>query len=528
MDFTVPFGEFGGVGGKGFALTASNFSPAPQTVVDALTAAGKTSFSPVLLTTLETITVGGISFTIDVATLDTTDDVTVNYDTLVFFDTTNGIQPGPFALPSTGPAYVKFSEGTSQQFYFEGTPKKAGAAFFVSALSPDLSTVHIARYSADDIPPNAPVLANVNDINTNVGFWADQHDFRFPERINSGLTAFSDLELEAIDRDQNIHFVDYQTRVALRAMSQVPDADLVMIYIEEPDGFEHQYLLTDPRQATNPLDPNSILGGQDPAKIARYQANIDSAYQEADTAVQRIIDYVGVDSNGIPLSDIFLVSDHGFAPFHTAVNMSNLLAANGIDNTKVRAITSGPAANIYISLQGREPNGTVSKSDYLKLRKKVQGILKSLADTNPNYTNGAASVPVFESVVVRPTPGGVSDPNFGLDTSKFIGQDSGDIYALMRIGYNFDGTQSPVVQRLGDTPSTAPVLSVPNFYGAHGHNPNQPDMHAFFAAAGPDIKPGLIHRGVHNVDLAPTVETLLGVTPAATVEGKAILPILKK
>src|SRR5204863_9909912 len=100
-------------------------------------------------------------------------------------------------------------------------------------------------------------------------------------------------------------------------MSQVPDADLVMIYIEEPDGFEHQYLLTDPRQATNPLDPNSILGGQDPAKIARYQANIDSAYQEADKAVQRIIDYVGVDSNGIPLSDILLVSDHAFAAFHT-------------------------------------------------------------------------------------------------------------------------------------------------------------------------------------------------------------------
>ncbi len=35
---------------------------------------------------------------------------TVNYDTLVFFDATLGIQPGPFALPATGPAYVKASE----------------------------------------------------------------------------------------------------------------------------------------------------------------------------------------------------------------------------------------------------------------------------------------------------------------------------------------------------------------------------------------------------------------------------------
>jgi len=527
VDYTVPFGEFGGVGGKGFALTAANFAPAPAAIVTALTAAGKNSFSQVMLTTLETFTAGGVSFTIDAAALDTTDDSTVNYDTLAFFDTTNGIQPGPFTLPSTGPAYVKFSDGTSQQFYLENTPRKAGLAFFISAMAPDLSNVHIARYSADDIPPNAAVLANVNDINNNVGFWADQSDFRFPERINPGLTAFSDLELEAINKDQVNHFVDYQTRVALRAMSQTPNADLVMIYIEEPDGAEHQFLLIDPRQPTNPLDPNSILGGQDPAKIARYQSYIQNAYQAADLAVQRIIEAVGTDSNGMPLSNIFLVSDHGFSAFHTAVSINNLLSSNGVDLTKVRAVTSGPAANIYISLQGREPNGAVSKHDYLKLRSQVANILKKATDTNLNYTNGASSVPLFGKVVVRATPGGVNDPNFGLDTKQFIGQDSGDVYALLSLGYNFDGTQSPVVQRLGDTASTAPPLSLPNFYGAHGFDPKLPDMNATFAAWGPDIHPGTIHSGVHQVDLAPTVEKLFGVTPAATVDGKA-LPIFKK
>src|SRR5262249_9032823 len=195
--------------------------------------------------------------------------------------------------------------------------------------------------------------------------------------------------------------------------------------------------------------------------------------------------------------------------------------------SQVRAITSGPAANVYISLQGREPNGTVSKSDYLKLRKKVMSLLKGLQDTNPNYTNGAASVPVFEKVIFRATPGGVNDPNFGLDTKPYIGQDSGDIFALMSIGYNFDGTQNPVVQRLGDAPSATPVLSLPNFYGAHGHNPKQPDMNAFFAAIGPDIKQGPVSIGVHQIDLAPTIEKILGVPPAATVEGKA-LQIVKK
>ncbi|HKE59411.1 MAG TPA: alkaline phosphatase family protein [Pyrinomonadaceae bacterium] len=529
VDYTVPFGAFAGLGGKGFVLTSGSFLPAPTSTTDGLTAAGKVWFSPVLQASLESFTLSNVAYNIQVAALDTTDDNLTNYDTLVFFDTNHGgITAGPFTLPSTGPAYVKFSEGGSQPFYLEGSPSKAGAAFFVSQLEPNLSTVHIARYSADAIPRNVQpgVLANVDDINNNVGFWADQADFRFPERINSGLANFTDLELENIYEDQVKSFVDYQTRVALHAMSQNPNADLTMVYIEQPDGSEHQFLLTDPRQATSPTDPNSIGAGQDPAKIARYQNYIKVAYQAADQAVQRIIDAVGVDGNGLPLTNVIVVSDHGFAPFHTSVNMNNLLVANGIDTTKVRAITSGPAANIYISLQGREPNGSVSRQEYLQLRSKIQQILTNFNDTNPNYVPGGR-VPVFEQVFVRPTPGGVHDPNFGLDTDKTVGQDFGDVYALMRIGYNFDGVQSPVIVRKGDTSLPPPVLSVPNFYGAHGHNPAQPDMFGFFAAAGPDIKPGPIQTPVRTIDLAPTVEELFGIEPAETVDGHP-LPIFKQ
>lgn len=131
VDYTVPFGEFGGVGGSGFVLTATDFSAAPSTTVDQLTAAGKQSFSPVLQKTseLEHFTVGGVSYSIQVAALDTTNDRKVNYDTLVFFDSTNGIKPGPFTLPSTGPAYVKASDKKSSPFFLEGSPKKVAAHF---------------------------------------------------------------------------------------------------------------------------------------------------------------------------------------------------------------------------------------------------------------------------------------------------------------------------------------------------------------------------------------------------------------
>jgi predicted AlkP superfamily pyrophosphatase or phosphodiesterase len=525
VDYTVPFGAFGGVGARGFELTGTDFGPAPQSTLEQLNATGRVSFSPVQqkTTALETFAVGGANYDIRIATLDTSNDGTMNYDTLVFFDQTQGILPGPFSLPATGPAYVKASNKWSSLFYLESSSNKAGTAFYVSHLDPDLSVVRIARYAANFIPRNPAVLEHVDDINNQVGFWAPQPDFRIPERLSPGFTRFPDLELEAIYQDQVHSFVNYQTRLALRAIAQNPDADLIMTYIEQPDGSGHQFLITDPRQATDPKDPNSIGPNQDRAKIRRYRDYLRRAYQVADEAVQRIIEAAGQEPNGRPQSNVIVVSDHGFAPFHTVVSI-NLFAREGLDPNKVRAVTSGPTVNVYISLQGREPDGVVSRNEYMTLEAKVAEILEQLIDTNPNYTLGAASRPVFEKVYRRPLPPNINDPSFGLGTNEFIGQDSGDLFALLSLGYNFDGTQSPAVQRLGDSSVGAPIFSVPNFYGAHGYNPKHRSMSAIFIAAGPDIKKREIEE-VRNIDIAPTILELLGVQGSDKIQGVAI-PVL--
>lgn len=527
VDYTVPFGAFAGPGGLGFSLTRADFSDAPQSTVEQLTAANIAFYGKVKqkTTKLETITFNGGAFDIQVAAIDTSNDGKVNYDTLVVFDSVNGIKPGPFSLPSTGPAILKAKNKMSAKFYLEGSTNKVGTAFYVSRLDGNLAKVHLARYSGYMIPRNAPVVGDVDDVNSNVGFWAPQADFRFPERINSGLTDFTDGELEAIYEDQVKTFVDYQTRLALRALDKFPNADLLMVYLEQPDGSGHQFMLNDDRQASNFLDPNSIGAHQDPAKKARYASYLRTAYQVASTAVQRIIDKVGVDAGtGEPNSNVIVVSDHGFAPFHTAVSLGNYFQNVGIDLTKVRIVTSGPAANIYINLQGREANGTVSKAEYLELVAKVKAALWQLADSNTTYARSAVGLPVFDRVHARPTTTNLNDPNFGRQTSKYIGQDSGDIHALLRLGYNFDGTQNPVVVRQGDTAAVSPlrqVFSVPNFYGAHGYAPEYPTMSALFMAAGPDIGSGKLKQ-VHNIDVAPTILGILGVTPAPTVEGKPI------
>jgi hypothetical protein len=233
----------------------------------------------VLQANLETFSSGGQSYSIKVAALDTTNDSTTNYDTLVMFDANHGSILGPFTIAplGTGPAYIQPSIKISALFYLEGHSNKAGVRYFVSQLAPDLSTVRIARSSTSFISSNAAVLADVDDINNNVGFWQPQADFRIVERIDgppSTFTSFPDTELEAIYEELVREFVTYQTNVGLRAISRIPNIDLAMVYIEQPDGSEHQFLAIDPRQATNPTDPNSIGQNQDPLKLARYRGYI--------------------------------------------------------------------------------------------------------------------------------------------------------------------------------------------------------------------------------------------------------------
>jgi predicted AlkP superfamily pyrophosphatase or phosphodiesterase len=530
-DYTVPFGAFGGLGAQGFALSRTDFAPDPA-VATALQAAGRFSFSPVLATStpIETFSCASaapatctsaatldLKYAIRVAALDTTNDNKANYDTLVFFDVTRGITAGPFAPPATGPAYAKFG-GENAPFFFDGSGARVGAAYFVSQLAADLSVVRFARYGANFIPRNAPVLADVDDINNSIGFWRPQADFRIPERLSPGFTDFPDVEVEAMYEDMVKTFVRYQTEIGERAIKNNPDADLVMVYIEQPDGSEHQFLLTDPRQGTNPKDPNSIGAGQDPAKVARYASYIRFAYQTADKAVKRIADAAGPDSN------VIVVSDHGFAPFHSSVSMTNILKNAGIDTTKLAIRTSGPAVNIYVNLQQRESGGTVDPATYAALVTQITDAVRNAVDPNPKFNGSLEAGRLFTVVETRPLQ---CEAGIGQCTSKTIGQDFGDVFALMAPGYNFDGIQSPGVARLGDAPFNAATttLSMPNFYGAHGHDPKLPVMSATFIAAGPQIRDTTIRR-MRNVDVAPTIMQLLGVRPHQ-VDGEVLREILR-
>ena len=142
-------------------------------------------------------------------------------------------------------------------------------------------------------------------------------------------------------------------------------------------------------------------------------------------------------------SDVIVVSDHGMAPFHTAVSLGTLLANAGIDTGLLNIRTTGPVTNIYVNLDGARSGGHSHAS--------------RISDTGGEHCRGVAgghrpkpstynptAAPLFTSVRTRPVACGQP----GFCTNAHIGQDSGDVVALMAEGYNFDGTQTPMVTRL--------------------------------------------------------------------------------
>jgi predicted AlkP superfamily pyrophosphatase or phosphodiesterase len=56
------------------------------------------------------------------------------------------------------------------------------------------------------------------------------------------------------------------------------------------------------------------------------------------------------------------------------------------------------------------------------------------------------------------------------------------------------------------------VDAVEGSLGAHGYVSSDPDLGALFIASGAGIRPGVRLEVIENVDVAPTIASLLGLT----------------
>ncbi|MDP4849358.1 MAG: alkaline phosphatase family protein, partial [Verrucomicrobiales bacterium] len=71
------------------------------------------------------------------------------------------------------------------------------------------------------------------------------------------------------------------------------------------------------------------------------------------------------------------------------------------------------------------------------------------------------------------------------------------------------------------------VVPAVNYGGTHGYPASDPELDGIFIAHGPNIKPGTVVDRVSNLDVAPTLARIMGLT-LPEVDGRAIEEIFKE
>jgi predicted AlkP superfamily pyrophosphatase or phosphodiesterase len=240
------------------------------------------------------------------------------------------------------------------------------------------------------------------------------------------------------------------TQVACRLV-QHNKINLVLLHLIKPDGVEHAY---------GPHTPEAY-----------------EAVAEADGQIRKLWEVL----NSPPLaghSALFVVSDHGFAPYekliqpNVVLQQSGLIDANDKGNVTGRrawCVAQGGSAFIYLlDDANREQQLKQLRLTFIE----VEGVTQALGPDR------------FAEL-------GLPDPK---DNPQ-----APDLVLATGPGYSFsDSLQGDVVNSAGGQK------------GSHGHLPNPDYMHALFVAAGSGIKPQVQFDTIQNIDVAPTIARLMG------------------
>lgn len=183
-----------------------------------------------------------------------------------------------------------------------------------------------------------------------------------------------------------------------------------------------------------------------------------------DSCVKEIVD--AVREAGMSQRTTFLiVSDHGFRQYTKVVHPEAVFETSELKG-KAYVLPEGGSGYLYTSAEN------VEKAK--KLMEDVEGIAK---------------------VVLPSEYGSMGLPNPGKNSQM------SSLYLLAKQGYAIGGgTRGGAVEQLA-----SPA-------GAHGYVASDPDMDAIFIASGYGIKKGAKLERVRNLDVAPTIAKLLGLT----------------
>jgi 2',3'-cyclic-nucleotide 2'-phosphodiesterase (5'-nucleotidase family)/predicted AlkP superfamily phosphohydrolase/phosphomutase len=467
----------------------------------------------------------------DVYIYDSTNDGATNYDRALIVnaaDAKNGAAAvANLAQGDWADAKVTLASGT-----FAGRT----AGFYVKAidLTADLSKFRL-------------YFTSVQRANATYNALGPAGSTAFEEKLNrdfptSTAADFAPLEAGIVDEDTYVEqglmwkdahwaYLEYILGPAPEGLGVKPD--LLLVGNPVTDEFSHQFMglvtPTDIDGNPNPYYDDVTNDDVPDGRIAEREGYIRAAYEEADGTLELARDLMNRKHN------VFVSSDHGFAPQWYAVNVSKVLVDLGLQereqsgncrkaandpgtttpgDTLAKECHAGGTSQIYINLAGRDPAAgntpQVPAASYEAVRNQIIAAFENLDD--PNIPGQQKVVDrVFKKEELRNVDGSDS-----LHPTR-----SGDVVVVFRPPYQTDA-QTP-----------GQLVAPSQFFGQHGYLPdlvNIPrnvNMHATFIASGPDIRARKDVPGVRAIDLAPTIAYLMDIPEPQNARGKVLLNIIK-
>jgi predicted AlkP superfamily pyrophosphatase or phosphodiesterase len=390
---------------------------------------------------------------------DSTDDAMVNYDQVLISPTKDGadqvalLTAGQWSgsIPATtawgsGKFYVKIldlePDLSKFRLYFTSVTRVKA---WPSSLAEDLATRFDGIMAWDDF---YPLAAGLIDADT------------FAEQV---------LHWHQVVGDQMFPYV-----------VETYQPDLVMAGTPVPDIIQHVFLALS--------TPGTEV--YDPVLAPSARSFVESSYIGADRILGNLWTLM-------PSANVFALSDHGFSAVWHALYSHDLLTDAGLLDLEnlsgSRAVpyeTSG-SVQIYINLEGRNPDGVVPVEEYEATRQQIVEIFQELGPT------------VVERVLLKEETETVIT-TMGVTMNMLHPDCTGDVVVFAKPPYHFG----------------------PEFLrGDHGYIPNgEEERFAAFTAGGPDIVPGRVISPVTALDIVPTVAFALGISAPSAAEGR-VLPI---
>jgi hypothetical protein len=266
--------------------------------------------------------------------------------------------------------------------------------------------------------------------------------------------------------------------------------DLLIAYLPYPDEALHTWL--------GYLDPS--LPGHDPALAARLRPYLDRVLRLTD-------EYLGqVRQESGPDAVIAVAADHGMIGVNRRVCLNAALAKAGllttradgtIDLSRTRALYSPWNTGFFLINRVSRKGGVVSPQAEEEVRQALRAVLRDLRDPE----TGVALVTEILDPADHPGLGG--------------GQ-GGDLYFNLLPGY-FPS------EKWGGS-----VVMPTSPAGEHLLDPRRREMLAGLSLAGPGVASGVDLGLVSEVDIIPTLSTLLGIDPPAQSVGSVIARALAR